>query len=143
MRIGEVASSAGVNVQTLRYYERRGLVLPTRRRGSGYREYGPEAAQRVRFIRRAQDLGFSLDEIGELLSLRDGPDPGMAEVRRVVQQRVAQIERRSRELGRMREALLELLARCERECAPRSARCVIVDALDDSITSEEPCETSV
>jgi DNA-binding transcriptional MerR regulator len=70
MRIGELAIHAGVNAQTLRYYERRGLVGANRRTGSGYREYGPNAVRQVRFIRRAQDLGFTLDEIGDLLGLR-------------------------------------------------------------------------
>jgi len=70
IRIGEVAARAGVNVQTLRYYERRGLLKPPARRPSGYREYSPDAVRVVRFIKRAQQLGFTLDETGELLRLR-------------------------------------------------------------------------
>ena len=67
MWIGETAREAGVNAQTLRYYERRGLLPRPNRRGSGYREYSADAVQVVRFIKRAQELGFSLDEIEELI----------------------------------------------------------------------------
>src|SRR5688572_10710813 len=70
MRIGEVADTVGVNIQTLRYYERVGLLEEPQRRGSGYREYPPGTVAEVRFIKRAQDLGFSLKEIEELIQLR-------------------------------------------------------------------------
>jgi len=70
VRIGEIAGRAGVNIQTLRYYERRGLLAPASRRESGYREYDEEDVRRVRFIRRAQDLGFTLEEIGDLLAFQ-------------------------------------------------------------------------
>lgn len=70
MWMSEAAQQAGVNVQTIRYYERRGLLPSPRRRTSGYRELPPDTVRRVRFIKRAQDLGFSLDEIAELLRLR-------------------------------------------------------------------------
>ena len=74
MKIGEFAHDAGVNVQTVRYYERRGLLPEPDRRPSGYREYGPDALDRLHFIKRAQELGFTLTEIRELLALR--LDPG-------------------------------------------------------------------
>jgi DNA-binding transcriptional MerR regulator len=73
LRIGEVAGRAGVNVQTLRFYERRGLLPEPPRRASGYREYAPESVRRVRFIKRAQELGFTLAEVEELLRLREDP----------------------------------------------------------------------
>ncbi len=70
MTIGQVAAGAGVNIQTVRYYERRGLLPRAPRTASGYRQYDPDAVARLRFIKRAQDLGFSLQEIAELLELR-------------------------------------------------------------------------
>lgn len=72
MRSSEVANAAGVNIQTLRYYERRERLPAPARKASGYREYDPTTVQQVRFIKRAQDLGFTLDEISELLDLREG-----------------------------------------------------------------------
>ena len=72
MRTAEVAATAGVNVQTLRYYERRGLLPAPERLGSGYRSYTPEAVRVVRFVKRSQQLGFTLDEIGSLLELAAG-----------------------------------------------------------------------
>jgi MerR family mercuric resistance operon transcriptional regulator len=71
LRIGQVATLAGVNIQTLRYYERRGLVREPERRHSGYREYPPDTVALIRFIKRAQDLGFSLREVADLLHLRE------------------------------------------------------------------------
>lgn len=73
MQIGEFARRAGVNVQTVRYYERRGLLPEPERRASGYRQYTPAALERLQFIRRAQELGFTLNEIDELLQLRTDP----------------------------------------------------------------------
>jgi len=147
MRIGEVADRAGVNIQTMRYYERRRLVLPVRRRASGYREYHPDTPARVRFIKRAQDLGFSLQEVGELLGLRDRPSADAAHVRRVVRAKVADIDQRVQRLARMRGALVEMLDACERECATRPfTRCAIVEALDDAdqdhSIQEERCTSS-
>src|SRR5216683_3180414 len=72
MKIGQVATRAGVNIDTLRYYERRGLLAEPERRPSGYRDYPEETVPIIRFIKRAQDLGFTLNEIEELISLRDG-----------------------------------------------------------------------
>src|SRR5207244_6106668 len=88
MRIGAAAELAGVNVQTLRYYERRGLLPRPPRRDSGYREFPDEAVRLVRFIKRAQDLGFSLDEVEELIRLRSGIPRERARVRAVAERRV-------------------------------------------------------
>ncbi len=132
MRIGEVADQAGVNIQTMRYYERRGLVVPLGRRASGYRDYRSDTPMRIRFIKRVQELGFTLREVGELLALRDCPSPDATHVREVIRNKVADLEHRVRDLTRMRGALLELLGACERECAaPSSTRCPIVEALND------------
>jgi DNA-binding transcriptional MerR regulator len=107
MRIGQVAAQAAVNVQTLRYYERRGLMPATRRRASGYREYDPAAIGRVRFIKHAQALGFSLDDIGELLA-----DTACAHVQARAEQAIARLDAKMAELARMRTILVELTAAC-------------------------------
>jgi DNA-binding transcriptional MerR regulator len=123
MRISDVARAAAVNIQTLRYYERRGLLPDPSRRPSGYRDYEPETVQRVRFIKRAQELGFTLAEIGELLLLRDDsrrrPD-GRARAAGTAAAKIEQIDEKLRQLAAMRAALAQLVAACE--CArPRNA----------------------
>jgi len=101
MFISEAAAQAGVNVQTIRYYERRGLLPPSARRPSGYRELPDEAVRVVRFIKRAQDLGFSLDEVAELLRLRRSKDRAKAQA--VAGRRLKQIEQKLAE-GNVAEA---------------------------------------
>jgi len=110
-RIGDVARAAGVNVETLRYYERRGLLRPSRAL-NGYRSYDAEAARRVRFIRRAQAPGFSLNEIDELLALRARPGKSCADVRRRAEAKIADIEHKLRALRAMRKALGRLVEQC-------------------------------
>ena len=95
MRMGEVARQAGVNIQTLRYYERRGLLPEPERGTSGYRAYDPDTVRLVRFIKRAQELGFTLREIDDLIELRQSPRRG-TEVRAVAFAKVEDIERRAR-----------------------------------------------
>ena len=127
MRIGEAAEQAGVNVQTLRYYERRGLLRRAPRRTSGYREFTDETVRVVRFVKRAQDLGFTLDEIEELLRLRHDKRRDRGRVRAVAGQRVRDIERRIAELQAMRTALSHLLHCCEEGS---TLECPIIEALD-------------
>src|SRR3954454_2034583 len=98
MRIGAAAARAGVNVQTWRYYERRGLLPRPPRRTSGYREFPDDAVKIVRFVKRAQDLGFTLDEVEELLRLRHDKRRDRARVRSVAEARVRQIDRKIAEL---------------------------------------------
>jgi Hg(II)-responsive transcriptional regulator len=129
MRIGEVAERAGVNVQTLRYYERRGLLPSPTRRPSGYREYSPEMVALVRFIKRAQHLGFSLEDVGELLELRQNPWRSGAAVRAVAVRRAADIAERIRRLAAMQKALEQLVTACE--CAGANRTCPIIEALDE------------
>ena len=127
MRIGEVAERAGVNVQTLRYYERRALLPAPTRRPSGYREYSAETVQLVRFIKRAQELGFSLRDVGELIELRRSPNRTV--VRTVAARKVADIAARIRRLTAMQRALEELGRACE--CGDASRECPIIEALND------------
>ena len=113
MKIGEVANQAGVNVQTLRYYERCGLLREPDRRGSGYRNYPAETVRVVRFIKRAQTLGFSLTDITELLRVSaEGPNC-CAEVRVLAHQKLADIDARIAALRAMRRALKTLAQGCE------------------------------
>jgi Cu(I)-responsive transcriptional regulator len=134
LTIGEVARRAGIGVETVRFYEREGLLAEPARRASGYRQYGADAVQRLRFIRRAKALGFTLKEIAELLALRDDPDATRADVRRQAASKVADIEAKVRDLQRMKKALLTLAATCHGD-GPAGG-CPILEALarpeDDS-----------
>ncbi|MBV6761440.1 MerR family transcriptional regulator [Rhodococcus opacus] len=120
MRSSELATRAGVNVQTLRYYERRGLLAQPPRSPSGYRAYPPDAAAVVRFIKRAQDHGFSLDEVQELLHLAEGGPEDCDAARALAEARMAALAERIADLQRMQRSLSQLVDTCER---PRSDRC--------------------
>ncbi len=133
--IGRLAREAGVQPATLRYYERLGLLRPARRTASGYRLYGAEAARRLRFIRRAQALGFSLEEVAQLLALSEDRRAPAAEVKRITRARLADVEARIRDLVRIREALRALEARCSG--LGTSRECPILAALQDSEADEE------
>ena len=139
LRIGDLAAQAGVSVDALRYYERRGLLRPAGRRAGGYREYAPDAAGLVRFIKRAQALGFTLAEVEELVRLRrDARQPAAAlAAREVARAKMADIDERVRQLSALRGALAELIDACETSCtpdAPAAAGCPIIGALDDGAT---------
>jgi MerR family copper efflux transcriptional regulator len=128
MWMSEAASQAGVNVQTIRYYERRGLLPSPRRRPSGYRDFQADTVRRVRFIKRAQDLGFSLDEIAELLQLRAARPRNRARIRAIAERRVQQIEQKIADLEAMRTVLRELVHRCHAGTTPE---CPIIEAFEE------------
>jgi len=129
LTIGQVAAAAGVNIQTLRYYERRGLVPPTRRSASGYRQYSDDAVSRLRFIKRAQELGFSLAEIRELLGLRIRSASACHVVERRTRSKIAVVQTKLRELERLKRTLENLAAAC---AARRPTDdCPILEALED------------
>lgn len=129
LTIGQVAKRAGVGVETIRFYEREGLIAePERRPSSGYRQYGPQAVRRVRFIRHAKDLGFTLKEIQELLELRVDPHSTCADVRKQTRDKIADIEARIASLERMKVALNRLARKC-RGRGP-TAECPILEELD-------------
>ncbi len=136
LRIGEVAQRAGVNIQTLRYYERRGLLREPPRRPSGYRAYAPETVRVVRFIKRAQKLGFSLREVRELLGLRVSQRASCAQVRARARAKMAEIEGKIAGLQAIREALEALVASCTREGSTRE--CPILDAIERTSAAGEP-----
>ncbi|HKJ86890.1 MAG TPA: heavy metal-responsive transcriptional regulator [Gammaproteobacteria bacterium] len=128
MTIGQIAGEMGLATETLRYYERRGLVKPAARSGSGYRLYGDEARERLRFIRRAQALGFSLDEVAELLAVSDSPEAGAREVKALTEDRIADIEARIRDLEHLRDGLKALSE--QRPGHGSTADCPILGALN-------------
>lgn len=119
MRIGEVATQAAVNVQTLRYYERRGLLDAPRRAPSGFREYAPATVRRVRFVRRAQGIGFTLEEIRDLLALWADSSRSCRAVEKRATVTLDRIETRIKDLRRMRQALSQYVAACrDGKCLP-------------------------
>ncbi|MAA73242.1 MAG: heavy metal-responsive transcriptional regulator [Salinisphaeraceae bacterium] len=125
--IGQLAKSADTGVETIRFYERRGLMPDPPRAPSGYRRYPRDATDRLLFIRRAKRLGFTLDEIGTLLALQEGG--GRAAVKAIAQAKLAQIEARIDDLRRMRKTLAEL----EKQCSGHGPvpGCPIIEALSD------------
>ena len=125
MRIGQLARTAGVAIATVRYYERVGLLAPAGRLASGYRRYGDADLKRLRFIRRAKALGFSLEDIAELLSLGERSD--VASIRAVAARKQAQIDARIAELERVRDGLRTLVAACPGH--GRAEACPILNAL--------------
>ena len=110
--IGKLARAAGVNTETVRYYERRGLLPEPPRTESGYRQYDEESVLRVRFIKEAQALGFTLDEVRELLALRVDADTTCEQVRRQAEVKVAQIQAKIATLRHMQAILNEMIAAC-------------------------------
>jgi len=125
LTISRLAKAAGVNVETIRYYQRRGLLYEPRKPLGGHRRYGTEAVKRVRFIKRAQRLGFTLEEIKSLLLLEDGQS--CRETRLLAEQKLAVIAARIDDLSRMQRALNDLIARCAAGKRPRS--CPIIATL--------------
>ena len=112
LTIGEVAKQAQVRIETLRYYERMGLVASPPRSESNYRLYPQETVRRVQFIKRAQELGFSLKEIMELLALRATPETPCADVRTRALDKITAIEEKIRVLNAMKNALVQLVEEC-------------------------------
>jgi MerR family transcriptional regulator, mercuric resistance operon regulatory protein len=129
MRTSELAGQAGVNPETLRYYERRGLLYAPRRTAGGYRDYPAAAVELLRFIKRAQQLGFTLDDVEELLHLNDGGPDSCDAARALAETRQADLDARIADLRRMRDSLTDLIVSCER---PRAARsCALLAALEN------------
>jgi len=132
LTIGRIAQSAGVAIDTIRFYEREGLLPAPRRRPSGYREYDQATVARLRFIRRAKDLGFTLDEIRELLALSADRHVGVEGVRERAAARLLAIDERIAELQRVRDGLSELVDACPGHGAPED--CPILKALAEPNT---------
>jgi len=128
LTIGRLAREAGVNLETVRYYERRGLLPKPPRSASGYRLFPSDAAQRLRFIRRAQELGFSLKEIRQLLSLRVSRTATSRDIRARAEAKIVDIEAKIKSLESMKKTLRKVTRVCD-GCAPL-ARCPILESLD-------------
>lgn len=128
MRIGDLARRAGVNLQTVRYYERRGLLADPRGRAGGYREYGDATLERLTFIRRAQELGFTLAEIAELLALRVDARTTAGQVKDRARAKIAEVDAKVRDLERIRHALHHLAGRCRGGHGP-IGDCPLLEAL--------------
>lgn len=126
LSIGQLAKQAGVRVDTVRYYERDGLLSPAGRLASGYRRYGMTELKRLRFIRRAKSLGFSLEDIRGLLMLSE--ERSVPQVKRAAQIKLADIEQRINELERIRSGLRTLIAACPGH--GRAEACPILNALN-------------
>ena len=129
LTIGQVATAADVNIQTIRYYERRGLFPTPRRTPAGYRQYADDAVARLRFIKHAQELGFSLKEIQELLALRVRHAAACDAVERKTRAKIALVEGRIHELQRLKRTLERLAAACE--ARRPTADCPILEVLED------------
>ena len=137
MTISKAARAAGVGVETVRFYERRNLIVrPSKPPDGGFRRYPPETIERVRFIRQAQGLGFSLREIEGLLSLHADPATDCARVRERAVAKLEGVERRIEELQRFRRALEELIAACPGRGALRA--CSIMEALAEGAAQVQP-----
>jgi len=129
LTIGAVARRAGVAIDTIRFYEREGLLAEPARRASGYRHYDDAAVRQLRFIRRAKALGFTLQEIRDLLALSRERRHGVKAVKQRALERLRSIDARIAELQRVRDGLAELVAACPGRGAPE--RCPILRALGD------------
>jgi MerR family mercuric resistance operon transcriptional regulator len=130
LTIGKAARAAGVNVETIRFYERRGLIQQPPKPYDGYRLYAAETVSRIRFIRRAQEIGFSLREIEELLSLKADPAADCGDVRERARAKVAAVNDKIAELERVRAALHEVIAACPGRGALRA--CSILEVLEEA-----------
>ncbi len=134
MTIGRIAEQADVGIDTIRFYERRGLLPAPQRTASGYRLYTPDTVSRLNFIRRAKDLGFTLEEISSLLGLQDSRG-SKAAVRALTRRKLEQINSKMQDLARIRDVLTAL----EHDCAGSGdvRTCPIIEALSDPGTTAE------
>jgi MerR family transcriptional regulator, copper efflux regulator len=128
LSISQVAKRGGVNIQTIRYYERQGLLAPTSRTEAAYRIFSAESVRRIRFIKRAQELGFSLKEIKDLLSLRIDAHTTQADIRKRTQAKIADVEQKILHLQAIHASLLRMAEDCS-GCGSLKD-CPILESLD-------------
>lgn len=140
MNIGEAAERSGVSAKMVRHYESLGLLTQVARTESGYRQYGPAEVHTLRFIRRARELGFSMAEIADLLKLWQNRRRASADVKRIAQVHVADLDRRIAEMTGMRRTLETLMHCCQGDGRPE---CPILDELADPERSPLPSVTRV
>ena len=136
MTIGELAKRAAIPISTLRFYEKREIISPYSRSAAGYRHYQEGDIPKVRFVRRAQQLGFTLKEIQELLNLSKEPIPSYAELLQIGESKLSEIQKRINDLMRMQKAISQLLTT---ECLDLDQACPIIDSLGaESIDAVSP-----
>ncbi len=128
LTIGQLAKKADVNIETVRYYERRGLMPEPPRKESGYRQYSDEMVRRIRFIKHAKELGFSLNEINELLTLKLDARTSCSEVKKKAETKIADIDGKIKTLQRMKKALVKLTKACGGKGPAKE--CPILEALE-------------
>ena len=128
MNIGQAAQASGISAKMIRYYESIALIPEGRRTESGYRIYGENDVHTLRFIKRARSLGFSLEQIRGLVSLWQDPDRASADVKRIAEQHVQELEQRIREMSEMRDTLAKLAHAC---CGDHRPECPILEGLAD------------
>jgi Hg(II)-responsive transcriptional regulator len=128
LTVGKLAKTSGVNTETVRYYERIGLIPKPHRKESGYRQYSQEDVSRLKFILHAKELGFSLKEIRELLELRVEPETNCEEVRGQAELKIADIEKKIADLRRIRTVLMKLTTACKKR--EQTDECPILEALE-------------
>jgi MerR family copper efflux transcriptional regulator len=126
--IGKVARRTGFGIETIRYYERLGLIPKSARKPSGYRQFSEEAIAHLRFVRRAKELGFTLEEIKDLLSLKLSPNQSSRGVKRLAVEKLAEIEGKIKTLQRMRRVLRKLTIACDGRGS--TSHCPILQALE-------------
>jgi len=136
MNIGEASATSGVSSKMIRYYESIGLVPPPARRSSGYRDYGPADIHRLGFIRRSRGLGFSVEQIRDLLRLWSDRERSNAEVKAIASAHIEELERRAKELREMAATLKSLASACDGDGRPD---CPIIDRLAETGEPESCC----
>lgn len=135
MRIGELSKNTGFKIETLRYYEKLDLLKPTSRTEAGYREYDNESLKQLHFIKQAKSVGFSLNEISELLTLRVERDQhSCGDVKLIAEQKIKQIDAKIKELKKMNRALHKITDACCGGVEPATS-CTILNALENTIAS--------
>lgn len=127
LKTGDIAERAGVNIHTVRYYEERNLLPPVPRSPAGHRQFDEEHLAHIRFVKRAQELGFTLEEIRELLSLRADPEAG-EEVREKTELKIEEVESKISDLKRIKEKLTELAEACQKH--GEAGDCLVLHALE-------------
>ncbi len=136
MTIGQVAKRASVGVETIRFYERQGLIVQPPRRNSGFRYYSTNDVVRVRFIQKGKDLGFSLKEVAELLALEGNPKATCGDVKQRAEDKITTIEARVRDLQKMKRSLVRLTTACSGGGA--IAYCPILDCFEVRTNNTRP-----
>ncbi len=140
LTIGKVAAMTGVSVDTLRFYERKGLLPQAERNGSGYRVYTPAIVERINFIKRARTYGFSLDESRQLIAVIESGPAACGDIRERIHSRIADIDARIAQLEDARERLADLAQRCVDHS--RCGECHLIKAIAQLPLPEEACGTS-